>query len=78
MKKQFYILTTADVVDKYESLTSEDFIRSLVKSDIHALIVGDISLSDTDVEGLDWLWILEDEIKNYILTITNNKTLWSN
>lgn len=77
MKKQFYILTSAEVVDKYESLTAEDFMRSLVKSDIQALIIGDISLSDTDVEGLDWLWILEDEIKEYILTITNN-TLWKN
>ena len=72
MKKQFYILTTADVVDKYESLTSEDFIRSLIKSDIHALIIGDISLSDTELNGCEWLWILEDKIKQYILTLTNN------
>jgi len=78
MKKQFYILTTADVVDKYENLNIEDFIHSLEKSDIHALIIGDISFSDTEVKGLDWLWILEDEIKQHILTITNNKTLWSN
>ena len=78
MKKQFYILTTADVVDKYESLTSEDFMRSLVKSDIHALIIGDINFSDTSLNGCDWLWILESEIKNYILTLTNNETLCNN
>jgi hypothetical protein len=78
MKKQFYILTTADVVDKYESLNVDDFIQQLTADDVRALIIGDINFSDTSLNGCDWLWILEDEIKNYILTITNNTTLWNN
>jgi hypothetical protein len=72
MKKQFYILTSLDVIDKYEGLNTDDFIRSITADDVHALIIGDISYSDNSLNGLDWLWILEDEIKNYILTITNN------
>ena len=72
MRKQFYILTTADVVDKYESLTTEDFILQLTAEDVRAFIIGDISYSDTSESTYDWLWILEDEIKIHIMTITDN------
>lgn len=72
MKKQFYILTSHDVIDKYEGLNTDDFIRSITPDDVHALIIGDINFSDSSINGLDWLWILEEEIKQHILTITNN------
>ncbi len=72
MKKQFYILTTADVVDKYESLTTEDFILQLTAEDVRAFIIGDISYSDTSESNCEWLWILEDKIKLHIMTITDN------
>jgi hypothetical protein len=72
MKNQFYILTTADVVDKYESLTIEDFIQQLTADDVRAFIIGNINYSDTNQPNMDWLWILEDEIKMHIMTITNN------
>jgi hypothetical protein len=72
MKNQFYILTTADVVDKYESLTIEDFIKQLTAEDVRAFIIGNINYSDTNQPNMDWLWILEDEIKMHIMTITNN------
>ena len=72
MRKQFYILTSLDVIDKYEGLNTDDFIRSITAEDVRALIIGDVSFSDNSINGLDWLWILEEEIKQHILTITNN------
>ena len=71
MKKQFYILTTNDVVDKYENLTIDNFILQLTADDVQALVIGEINYSDTLLTNCDWLWILEDEIKQHILTITN-------
>ena len=71
MKKQFYILTTNEVIDKYESLTIDNFILQLTADDVHALVIGDINYSDTLLTNFDWLWILEEEIKQHILKITN-------
>jgi hypothetical protein len=71
MKKQFYILTTNEIVDKYESLTIDNFILQLTAEDVRAFIIGNINYSDTNQPNMDWLWILEEEIKQHILTITN-------
>ena len=70
--KQFYILTTPEVIDNYESLPSEEFMRSLYADDIKAVVIGDINTADSQPPN-EWLWILENEIKYYILKLTNNQ-----
>lgn len=71
-KKQIYLLTTWEVIDRYEDLTTEQFAESLTLADIVSVVVGDIITSDVFDIKLEWLYIVDDLIIDKIKTLTKS------
>ena len=59
-KKQIYLLTTWEVIDRYEDLRTEQFADSLTLADIVSVVVGDIITSDVFDIKLEWLHLVDD------------------
>lgn len=75
MKQQFYILTTWEVVDRYEDLSTEQFAESLTLPEIKAIAVGDLLNVDTYSNELEWLYIVDMEIINKVIDLTKVITI---